>query len=108
MTGQKIGANTVVATYVGGPLAGQSVTAPGTRHPIYRSDKGTPLNPAYGDWISWSPGGHTIHLRVLHYAHREIIDDHIVRHFYIHATVLPQWENERRAKPHRSPRRPAT
>ena len=106
MTDQEIGDNFGFATYVGGPLAGLTVAASGARHPIYRSDKGTPLSPEQGEWISWSSGGDAVRLRVRHYAHREIIEDCIVRHFYVHATVLAQWENERRAKRHRSLRGP--
>lgn len=99
MIDQETGYQFSVATYVGGPLAGQTVARLGSRHPIYRSDEGAPLSPSQGEWISWSPGGETMRLQVRYYAHREVIDHHIVRHFYVHATLIEQWENERRATP---------
>ena len=103
MIDQDTGCHSPVATYVGGPLAGQTVARVGSRHPIYRSDEGAPLRPSQGEWISWSPCGKTMRLRVRYYAHREVIDDHIMRHFYVHATRIDQWETKRWAT-HRSTR----
>lgn len=98
MTDLASGYNSAAATYVGGPLAGQTVTRLGARHPIYRSDDGKPLSPSQGEWISWSPCGETMHLRVRHYVHREVIEGHTICHFYVHASVIAQWQNERSAK----------
>lgn len=108
MIGQATGYNSGAATYVGGPLAGQTVARLGTRHPIYRSNDGTPLSPSQGESISWSHGDGTMRLRVRYYAHREIIEDHFVQHFYVHATVVAQWENEHRAKARGSLGKPVT
>jgi hypothetical protein len=108
MTDQAAGYHLPVATYVGGPLAGQTVARLGSHHPIYRHDEGRPLRPSQGELITWSPCGKTMHLQVRYYAHREVIDDHIVRHFYVHATLIEQWETERRATPRGSPNTPVT
>lgn len=108
MIDQETGCHLPVATYIGGPLAGQTVARLGSHHPIYRSDKGTPLSPSQGQLISWSPCGKTMRLQVRYYAHREVIDGHIVRHFYVHATLIEQWETQRRATPRGSLKTPAT
>lgn len=97
-----------VATYVGGPLADQTVARLGSHHPIYRSDEGTPLSPSQGELISWSPDRKTMRLQVRYYAHREVIDGHIVRHFYVHASLIEQWEAQRRSTPRGSLKTPAT
>ena len=45
MIDQETGCHLLAATYIGGPLAGQTVARLGSHHPIYRSDEDAPLRP---------------------------------------------------------------
>jgi hypothetical protein len=75
------------ATFVGGPLAGQTLTktSPG-RWPVYRDDTGQPIRTRQGDRQFCTFAGRPLRRYYLHQA-----NPHDGSSVYVHATIFDSW-----------------